>query len=149
MIILLLFSLEMIYGRILNIWAVQQASNQFHLLYRKWSSKKYFTSFLRFFLFWNFVFEKLYFVNDKNAKGAVSVILSDYPCRDDNARFTTVLLKVYLINNVEDISLYPRSKFEYFVVSRYLIVFISNNSNMFFAVEMRKLLFQRTSHCNL
>ena len=140
MIILLLFSLEMIYGRILNIWAVQQASNQFHLLYRKWSSKKYFTSFLRFFLFWNFVFEKLYFVNDKNAKGAVSVILSDYPCRDDNARFTTVLLKVYLINNVEDI---------YIVVSRYLIVFISNNSNMFFAVEMRKLLFQRTSHCNL
>ena len=36
-------------------------------------------------------------------KGTVSVILSDLPCKNGNARFTTVPLKPNLIKNVEDI----------------------------------------------
>jgi len=33
----------------------------------------------------------------------ISEISSDPPCKDDNARFTTIPLNLYLINNVEDI----------------------------------------------
>ena len=35
-------------------------------------------------------------------KGTVSIILIDLKCKDDDARFTTVPLKPYLINYVEE-----------------------------------------------
>ena len=33
----------------------------------------------------------------------LAVYLSNSPCKDDNARFTTVPLNLYMINSVEDI----------------------------------------------
>ena len=48
-------------------------------------------------------------------KGTVSVISSDPPCTDDNARFATVYLEnLNLIKNVEDIVVFLTRKSVYF-----------------------------------
>ena len=45
-------------------------------------------------------------IRDKQIKGTVNVISSDPPCKDDNARFTTVPLKLCLIKYESVINVY-------------------------------------------
>ena len=43
----------------------------------------------------------------ESLKGTVSIILNEPPRKDGNVRFTTVVLNLNLIKNVEDIFVFP------------------------------------------
>ena len=57
-------------------------------------------------------------LNNTQLKGTVRLISSDPPCKDGNAWYTTVPLKPFLINNVEDLKVFISDDFYMFSCCR-------------------------------